>query len=71
MKDCAGTCGEFYADSCGNCINKANPKNFTDCTGSCNGTAVINKCGHCVGGTTGLPLNHGKLKMRLVFVWSL
>ncbi|XP_065064931.1 uncharacterized protein LOC135691100 isoform X2 [Rhopilema esculentum] len=59
MQDCAGQCGEFYTDSCGNCINKANPKNFTDCTGSCNGTAAINKCGHCVGGTTGLPLNHG------------
>eukprot|EP00795_Rhopilema_esculentum_P001635 gene1635-16101_t len=58
--DCAGTCGEFYTDSCGNCINKANPKSFTDCTGLCNGAAFVNACGYCVGGTTGLPLNHKK-----------
>ncbi|XP_065064707.1 uncharacterized protein LOC135690940 [Rhopilema esculentum] len=60
MMDCAGTCGEFYTDSCGNCINKANPKSFTDCTGLCNGAAFVNACGYCVGGTTGLPLNHKK-----------
>lgn len=31
-----------------------------DCAGVIGGTATINSCGICVGGTTGLPLNQGK-----------
>ncbi len=37
-----------------------NQANTTDCAGVINGTATINSCGICVGGTTGVPLNQGK-----------
>lgn len=37
-----------------------NQVNTTDCAGVLNGTATINSCGICVGGTTGLALTHGQ-----------
>ncbi|HXH18667.1 MAG TPA: malectin domain-containing carbohydrate-binding protein [Chitinophagales bacterium] len=37
-----------------------NQANTTDCAGVVNGTAHLNSCGICVGGTTGLPENQGK-----------
>ncbi|GIV33216.1 MAG: hypothetical protein KatS3mg031_0751 [Chitinophagales bacterium] len=37
-----------------------NQPNGTDCAGVTNGTAYVNECGICVGGTTGLPADQGK-----------
>jgi len=37
-----------------------NQATTTDCAGVLNGTATINSCNICVGGTTGLPLTQGK-----------
>ena len=33
---------------------------YPDCADECNGTAVINDCLECVGGTTGRPHDYGK-----------
>lgn len=51
--DCADTCGQSFFDSCGVCQVKAAFVNQTDCAGVCSGTALINKCGNCAGGTSG------------------
>jgi len=37
-----------------------NTGNTPDCAGVLNGTAFLNSCGICVGGSTGLSPNHGK-----------
>ena len=60
--DCSNrTCGVSVHDSCGVCRprNSLKVKNFTDCSGKCFGKANRNKCGFCVGGSTGLPIMKG------------
>ena len=47
---------DFGKDDCGVCFGDNADK---DCNGDCFGTAVIDSCGDCVLGNTGLPFNGG------------
>ena len=61
LKDCNGACGKFTNNTrCENCIRIGDTRNYTDCNNECFGRAKINKCGFCVGGTTGKDKNFGK-----------
>lgn len=60
MLDCAEECGLSFNDSCGTCQRKKTFVNFTDCAGLCFGSAGINECGYCAGGTSGKPVTFGE-----------
>lgn len=47
------------------CQRRAKPRKTTDCNGTCRGTpgyGAVLSCGACIGGKTGLSINHGKDK---------
>lgn len=59
---CCG--GELYCDCNNACTNNApsanHDENFRDCNDDCYGTAIIDECGVCSGGNTGLTPNIDK-----------
>ncbi|XP_068249223.1 uncharacterized protein [Palaemon carinicauda] len=60
VRDCAGQCGNKNILNKENiCVPKNNP-NVSYCDGEPNSGAIINKCGVCVLGTTGLPETSGQ-----------
>lgn len=59
-RDCAGVCNGATPSLCGVCgATEATRPDLLDCAGECFGLRVVNPCGHCVGGTSGLDLSHG------------
>ncbi|SVE51618.1 uncharacterized protein METZ01_LOCUS504472, partial [marine metagenome] len=58
---CAGVTGNVCAetDECGTCDNDSSNDCVQDCAGIFGGEAVIDNCGTCAGGTTGITPNEG------------
>ena len=55
FRDCSGTCGGPFVEDCGMCHNPTSPTgpvSFRDCTRECFGSAQVDVCDVCYGGSS-------------------
>ena len=79
VMDCHGDCGPSsplwdgnlggtaYLDECGVCSqgnSNHSPNIDKDCNGDCFGTAIVDPCGGCTGGKTGIEVNQSIVKNK-------